>query len=95
MIAGDDDSLDNETRLAAEFVRAVLDDTAEQERLRTKLHTTVGERALVDISWAIATARLFPTPKRGLGYVVSCHAVSVQVQSAARGEQHDSDQRSV
>lgn len=79
MVAGDDDSLDSETRLAAEFARAVLDNSTEQERLRTEFRTALGERALVDISLAIATSRVFPTLKRSLGYAVSCRAVAVQI----------------
>ncbi|MEQ9410909.1 MAG: hypothetical protein RIK87_24565 [Fuerstiella sp.] len=82
MVDGDDDSLDSETRLAAEFARAVLDDSPEQERLRAEFRTAFGERALVDISLAIAAARVFPTLKRSLGYAVSCREVAVQIHRA-------------
>lgn len=85
MIAGRDAALDSETRLAVAFARAVLEDSSEQEWLRGELRTAVGERALVDISLAIATARVFPTLKRSLGYAVSCRAVAVQVCPSHEG----------
>lgn len=79
MIEGDYDSLDSDTRLVAEFARAALDDLTKQEQLRSEVRTAFGERALVEISLAIATARVFPTMKRSLGYAVSCQGASVQV----------------
>lgn len=72
MIAGNDAPLSPDSRLVAVFTRAVLSDSAEQDRLRAEVRTVIGEPALVDISLAIAAARVFPTLKRSLGYAVSC-----------------------
>ena len=80
LIEGYRDSLDSETCLVTEFARAALDDLPEQERLSSEVRAAFGERALVEISLAIATPRVFPTLKRSLGSGVSCRAISVQVR---------------
>lgn len=53
------------------FARAVAsgeDDAA----LRTRLRDAYGEEALAELALAIASARVFPTVKRALGYATAC-----------------------
>lgn len=83
LLVGDDARLDPEMRLAVEFTRSVLGDTPEQERWRDALRSRLGERALVDLSLAIASARVFPTLKRSLGYAVHCQVLAPQWSSLA------------
>lgn len=75
----DDDlgNLDQRIRLALEFTRAVLHNTDEQSRLRAALRAELGERSLVDLSLAMASARVFPTLKRSLGFSTHCQRLSL------------------
>jgi alkylhydroperoxidase family enzyme len=83
LIDDDPSGLDQETRLVVEFTRAVLDNTDDQERLREELRASTGERAIVDLSLAIASARVFPMLKRSLGYAVSCQKVNLRIPQLA------------
>jgi hypothetical protein len=53
------------------FAQSVVQQTDGSE-LRERLHTRYGEKGLVDLALAIATARVIPTTKRALGYAQSC-----------------------
>ncbi len=81
----DDDlsRLDRETRLAVEFASAVLDNTDEQRTTTGRTEKLRWEKRIVDLSLAIAAARVFPTLKRGLGYAVSCQKVELRVPQIA------------
>lgn len=46
--------------------------------LREKLRARLGDAAFVELTLAIATARFFPTFKRGLGHAVACSAMRVE-----------------
>lgn len=59
----------------AESVVTAAPDAAERS---DQLKQSLGEEAVVDLSLAIATSRLFPTLKRGLGYGVSCSQVQIR-----------------
>jgi len=66
------DRLPTPLQITAEFTRAVLDKSGEEDGMREKLIGNQGEKALVEISLAIATARFYPTVKRALGYSKEC-----------------------
>jgi hypothetical protein len=54
--------------------------TTDEEKaapLRESLRARLGEEALIELSFAIAAARVFPTVKRGLGYATSCALVEL------------------
>src|ERR1044071_5726426 len=51
------------------------DETALRERVRRRY----GDAGLVELALAIASARVFPTTKRVLGYAVSCSNVEIDV----------------
>ena len=61
------------------FAEAVVTGSGDAERYRERLRKVFGEEAVVELALAIATARIFPTLKRGLGYAKSCSAVKVDV----------------
>jgi alkylhydroperoxidase family enzyme len=62
------------------FARAVVAATGEEEALRPWLHTQYGDAGMVELALSIATARVYPTTKRGLGYATSCECVHIQVE---------------
>lgn len=49
------------------------DDDGARERLRTEY----GDEALIELALAIASARMFPSVKRTLGYAKSCSRVNI------------------
>ena len=79
LIAGHPDELLDEARDVYLFTDAVVN--ADEEiaaPLREQLRARLGEEALVELSFAIAAARVFPTIKRGLGYAASCALVELR-----------------
>lgn len=63
------------------FTQAVVDATGEEETLRSRLLARYGERGIVELALGIATAQVYPTTKRALGYATSCAHVKVKVES--------------
>ena len=61
------------------FAKAVVERNGEDGELRESIRRRYGERALIELSWAIATARVFPTLKRGMGYATSCSRMTLNV----------------
>jgi len=62
-----------------QFAEAVCAINPEAETYRTQLEQELGHEAMVDLALAIATTRVFPTVKRGLGFATSCSKVAVKV----------------
>lgn len=52
----------------------------EIDALREKLRRRWGEAALVELALAVATAKVFPTTKRVLGYAKSCSLVQIEME---------------
>lgn len=50
----------------------------EDEGLRDKLRERYGDRGLIELAYAIASARIPPTVKRVLGYATSCRSVEIR-----------------
>ena len=61
------------------FVEAVCEQNQQSETYRIELEQELGHEAMVDLALAIATTRVFPTIKRGLGFATSCSKVTVKV----------------
>ena len=79
LIASHQDELAADERDVYLFTRAVVD--ADEEKaapLRECLRARLGEEALIELSFAIAGARVFPTVKRALGYATSCALVELR-----------------
>lgn len=73
------DDLDPGLSQVARYASIVSMPGGDDPALREELRTQYGEEALVELALAIATARVFPTLKRGLGYATSCSATPVEV----------------
>lgn len=58
------------------FTKSVVEGN-DDETLRDKLRTRFGDLALIELSFAIASARIPPTVKRALGYAKSCRVVEI------------------
>jgi alkylhydroperoxidase family enzyme len=61
------------------FTEAVVKLTGEEGPFRERIHQRYGEAALIELAFAIAVSRIFPTTKRALGYAASCSQVAVNV----------------
>jgi alkylhydroperoxidase family enzyme len=61
------------------FTGAAVEATGAEDEWRERVREHYGERALVELALGIATARVFPTTKRALGYAQSCALVRIEV----------------
>jgi alkylhydroperoxidase family enzyme len=61
------------------FAESVVTQSGDEGEYRERVRQVFGEAGLVELALAIATCRLFPTLKRGLGYATSCSLVQVKV----------------
>ncbi len=66
-----------EVRLGVRFARAAIAHDPAADELREEIEKRWGKRAVVSLSFAIATARLYPTLKYALGYGKTCQRVVV------------------
>lgn len=66
--------------LAVRFAEGVLARDGSEDTPRSEIESQLGATVLTELSLAIATARVFPTVKRGLGFARSCSLVNVEVE---------------
>ena len=85
VIQGRREDLSDEVRLVYDFVQATLDNVLEQDGLREQVKDQLGAAALVDLGLAIASARVFPTVKRTLGFATTCQRLSIGNASSQVG----------
>jgi hypothetical protein len=78
LLAGRVEALPEHLRQVHRFTMSVLDGNDGGE-LREEIRRRYGDEGLIDLAFAVATARVFPTTKRVLGYAISCSRVQVQV----------------
>lgn len=78
VLDGKVESLPLELRNVHCFAEAVITQQDDLE-LRETMRQQYGEEGLVELALAIASARVFPTTKRVLGYATSCSRVKVTV----------------
>lgn len=64
--------------LAWRFGQAVAANDPAMEELRLGLEKQYGRLAMIDLAFAIAVARFYPTVKRAMGYAQSCSLVQVK-----------------
>jgi alkylhydroperoxidase family enzyme len=57
---------------AARFARSVVARDGGEQAPRERLRALWGDAAVVELAFAVASARVFPTAKRGLGFARSC-----------------------
>jgi hypothetical protein len=73
------EALSAELRDVYEFVDHVLRNTYQEDELREVLRRRYGDRALVDLAFAVAAAPVSPYTKRVLGFAKSCSRIQVEV----------------
>ncbi len=78
VLDNDPDRLQLELAEVYRFAEAVVTAAPEAAERSDRLKQTLGEEAVVDLSLAIATSRLFPTVRRGLGHAISCAQVQIR-----------------
>lgn len=76
---GNVDALSEDLANVYRFTQGVVHNTGEGDSLRETLRHRYTERGLIELSYAVAAARIFPTVKRVLGYAQSCSLTPVQV----------------
>ena len=67
-----------ENRCRRRFTQLIVQG-ADDETMRDGLRQRYGDRGLIELSFAIASAKIPPTVKRALGYAQSCTEVSIHV----------------
>jgi len=79
LIAVRPEELPGDAQDVYQFTEAVVNlDEEKAAPLRERLRARWGEEALIELSFAIAAARVFPTVKRGLGYATSCALIEIR-----------------
>lgn len=63
----------------ARFAEAVATGSGADVELRETLRAQYGDAGLVELSVAIAVARMFPAVKRGMGYAASCSLTPIEL----------------
>lgn len=73
VLEGDEDTFEDEgLRDAVKFARKVVANEGDMEALRERVRGHYGDAGLVEVAFAIAGARAFPTTKRALGFASAC-----------------------
>jgi alkylhydroperoxidase family enzyme len=79
------DQMPKEVALVLTFAEGVLAKDGSEEKARDEIARELGQAVVTELSLAIATARVFPSLKRGLGFARSCASVKVEVESRREG----------
>lgn len=83
ILAGDRAGMGETAALGYDFAQAVLDrNLADSEEVRDEIVQRWGKKALVALSLALTTARMYPTLKYGLGHGKTCTRVVVAGEPA-------------
>lgn len=77
VLAGKCENLQQDLSAVYAFAKSVVSGN-EDAALRDELRDRYGDRGLIELAYAIASARIPPTVKRVLGYAKSCSAVEVR-----------------
>jgi hypothetical protein len=77
VVRADDDAMPVPVRLGVRFVRAALAHDPAADALREEVVKTWGPRGLVSLSFALVTARLYPTLKYAMGHGRACQRVLI------------------
>ncbi len=72
------EALSGDHRLIYRFATGVAHQTQELDHLRSQIQEKYGRDVLIELSMAIATARVYPSLKRGMGYASSCSVMDFQ-----------------
>jgi hypothetical protein len=69
-----------------EFTGHLLRHTYEEDALRESIRARYGDRGLLDLAYAIASAQVMPLTKQALGFAKSCSKIEVTVPGASTGK---------
>lgn len=73
------DGLPNDLRDIYEFVVNVAAQITIDSDLEQRIHARLDKGALLELGLCIATAKVFPTIKRSIGYAKSCNLIKIEV----------------
>jgi hypothetical protein len=76
------EALPAELREIYEFTGHMVRHTYQEDALRESIRARHGERGLIDLAYAIASAQVMPLTKQALGFAKSCSKVEVRVEKA-------------
>lgn len=76
ILSRDDQHMSDSVSLVVKFAQGVLAGDGSDEAVRHKIETRFGATVLAELVLAIASARVFPTVKRGLGLALSCSSTN-------------------
>lgn len=71
-LAADYSMMSPDARLACEFAKGVCSDVESLDGARRRVHDRWGEQGVIELSIAVATSRVFPVVKRGMGHAKQC-----------------------
>jgi hypothetical protein len=77
VLAGDDAAMPEDVRLGVQFARASLAHSPDADPLREQIVARWGERAVIALAFALASAKVYPTVKYALGFGKTCQRVVV------------------
>lgn len=83
IVAGRMRALPEDIALTVRFTDLVMAHNPEADDLRPKIVEKFGDKGLVTMSYAIASARVYPSIKYTLGYGKTCHRVVVGEETLA------------
>lgn len=77
LLRGDLDQAGAEAALGFRYGIAVAHNTADAQPLSEEVERKFGKAALVSMAYAVASARVYPALKRGLGHGAACTKIQV------------------
>lgn len=83
LLRGDLEQAGEEAELGFRYGIAVATNTAEAADLADRVERRYGKRALVSMAYSVASARVYPALKRGLGHGAACTRIRVADDSIA------------
>ena len=81
ILEGNMGALDHETRLACTFCEQVIARDPEADNSRAQVYQLWGNDGVISLSYAICSARLYPSMKYALGHGQSCQRVHIEETS--------------
>ncbi len=78
VLTADESSMSKETGLGYRFATAVVARSDERDLARAAVVDAWGEKAVIDLTFAVQVVRVFPMVKAGLGYDKTCQRVDVE-----------------
>ncbi len=77
------EQLSGDDKLVFDYATAVASNRPEAEPLREQVEKKFGRDVLIELAMAIATTRVYPALKRGLGYAKSCQIMNFDFKKAS------------